>query len=172
MTDFCLYSSWEADRRLASHGKVGWVYLAGRAVKFSPSFLNGCEKWGLELLWRLRNCFSQTIFLPYSFVREGKALETYHRWLPGSKHTKFICEGTQKDEDGNNPFKCHWWIKCQTYINIFFTLSQDVSDNVNYGEKVMLSHRWHTSTNLDFGACLVLQREREWLNRDMCFDQF
>lgn len=78
--------------------KVSFTPKSGRYIsqcrKFSLSFLNGCEKWGQELLWRLRNCFSWTIFLPYSFISKVKTLETHHQWLPGSKHTKYSCEGT------------------------------------------------------------------------------
>lgn len=95
LADSCMYPSCTR-----GGGEIGFTHASGDAgdglgissvqekQSTSPfSIRNGCEKWGQELLWRPRNCFSQTIFLPYSFISKVKAMGTYHQWLPGSKYT-------------------------------------------------------------------------------------
>lgn len=125
----------------------GWYISPCRKSTLPRSSLSGCEKWGEELLWRLRNCFSRTVFfLPYSFVSEEgrKATGRGARQLrlgPGSVH---LWRNLWRVDDVTNSFihnvtgaenvrymsfrgrrKCVWWCK------YFWDYSKKVIDKSN-----------------------------------------
>lgn len=90
LTDLCMDIHCEED-------KQRWVRFRLHVPMPQPRqiwpFLlsHRCDKWEQELLWRPRNCLSQTFFLPRSFVSYVKALEEHPRRLAASKRALIIC---------------------------------------------------------------------------------
>lgn len=128
VTDFCIYPSWVGERRKVSsthHSQVGLSLSAGKAVKFSPFH----PQW----MWKMRagivvtreellflDNFSAIFICQWSKGIGNTSAVT--AWLKAHKVQLWMNQCARKDGDGNNQFKCHWWMKCQTFPARYFKI--------------------------------------------------